>query len=175
MKVKWQLSLFVLFLSKFKPRKLIEILFCYVYTFLFPDNYIHGNLKRRGNKSQMSHLWQTSNFIAWTALWVIHELFSNKWICGFLSFIWLWLHAKKLVHFKFFWTLRIDNWLWELVTSKPLNLQPSLGYQWKDNIHSFHLIPCSTLVTDYFGHKLTKLVVCCRKKSSSIQQIYQHM
>ena len=104
-------------LSKFKPRKLIEILFCYVYTFLFPDNYIHGNLKRRGNKSQMSHLWQTSNFIAWTALWVIHELFSNKWICGFLSFIWLWLHAKKLVHFKF---LNIKD---RLLTLRACNIQ----------------------------------------------------
>ena len=39
------------------------------------------------------------------------------------------------------------------VVCKPLNQQLSMGCQWKDNIHIFHLVPSSTLCDHYFGHK----------------------
>ena len=39
------------------------------------------------------------------------------------------------------------------VVSKPLNPQETKGYQWKDNVHIFHLIPSGTLYDHWSGHR----------------------
>ena len=44
--------------------------------------------------------------------------------------------------------------LWETVVVKPLNPQKTKGYQWKDNVHIFHLMPSSTLCDHWFGHRI---------------------
>ena len=39
------------------------------------------------------------------------------------------------------------------VVSKPLNPQKTKGYQWKGNVHTFHLIPSGTLCDHWSGHR----------------------
>ena len=39
------------------------------------------------------------------------------------------------------------------VVSKPLNPQKIKGYQLKDNVHTFHLIPSGTLCDHWSGHR----------------------
>ena len=38
------------------------------------------------------------------------------------------------------------------VVSKPLNPQKTKGYQWKDNVHAFDLIPRSSQCDHWFGY-----------------------
>ena len=39
------------------------------------------------------------------------------------------------------------------VISKQLNPQKTKGYQWKGNVHTFHLIPSGTLCDHWSGHR----------------------
>ena len=39
------------------------------------------------------------------------------------------------------------------VVSKPLDPQKAKGYQLKDNVHTFHLIPSGTLCDHWSGHR----------------------
>ena len=39
------------------------------------------------------------------------------------------------------------------VVSKPLNLQKTRGYQWRGNVHTFHLIPSGTLCDHWSDHR----------------------
>ena len=63
------------------------------------------------------------------------------------------LHCAKLVNFQHFQLFEKNAWLWEAVLSKPLNPQETKGYQWKDNVHIFHLIPSGTLCDHWSGHR----------------------
>ena len=53
--------------------------------------------------------------------------------------------TAKMVSFQHFWEFRKNAPLWKAVVCRPLNIQKTKGYQWKDNIHIFHLIRSGTL------------------------------
>ena len=63
------------------------------------------------------------------------------------------LHWAKLVNFQHFQLFEKNAWLWEAVVSKPLNPKETKGYQWKDNVHIFHLIPSGALCDHWSGHR----------------------
>ena len=98
------------------------------------------------------------------------------WKFGVLSFIWLWFHVNiqislgmagiwkkcpkswvsplsKVGQFSAFSTFWKNAWLRVAVVSKSLNPQKTKGYQLKDNVHTFHLIPSGTLCDHWSGHR----------------------
>ena len=69
--------------------------------------------------------------------------------------------SAKVLSIQHFWEFWKNAPLWKAVVSKTLNLQNTMGYQWKDNIHIFHLIPSSTpyVTTGFVTGKPTKKAV----------------
>ena len=55
-----------------------------------------------------------------------------------LRIVAIWKKMSKsrifIPHFQHFWTFWKIAWLWEDVIAKPLDLQLTMGYQWKDKI-----------------------------------------
>ena len=81
-------------------------------------------------------------------LWYVKSGSTNQQASFFT-----WKFVGQVGQFSAFSTFGKNAWLWEAVVSKPLNPQETKGYQWKDNVHIFHLIPSGTLYDHWSGHR----------------------
>ena len=87
------------------------------------------------------------------------------WKFGLLSFIWLWFHVNIQISLgmaaiwkKSFWKVEFFCCAdWAKVVNfqhfQPLNSQKTKGYDWKNNVHIFHLILGSTMFDHWFSHR----------------------
>ena len=104
------------------------------------------------------------------------QAFFLPWKFGVLSSVWLWFHVKisssfgmtaiwkkcpkrwvsplsnvgQISAFSTFWKNAL---LWVAVVYIPLNPYKTKGYQWKGNVHTFHLIPKGTMCDHWSGHR----------------------
>ena len=63
-----------------------------------------------------------------------------------------------MVSFQHFWEFQKNAPLWKAVVTRPLNLQKTMGHQWKDNIAIFHLMPINSVpcVTTGLVHRVAR-------------------